>query len=177
MTAMSLVESKRGISEAESVTKLAELAFFFIPLTFAASLFSMQVKELDANTTSISIFFAVALTMTVSSYVLRLVIRSSVFLSFMLRWSKKIRTSTGTPSEAPITTATVLKWLWNRISPYMLPVYVIIPTTTLLAAVWTRSLQEGIKVGVTIALALLVLAVLLSMVLLRLGINNNVFAY
>ncbi|KAL8640669.1 MAG: hypothetical protein Q9226_008721 [Calogaya cf. arnoldii] len=51
MTTMSLIESKRGISEAESVTKLTELAFFFIPLTFAASLFSMQVKELDAGTT------------------------------------------------------------------------------------------------------------------------------
>ncbi|KAL8859001.1 MAG: hypothetical protein Q9178_004482 [Gyalolechia marmorata] len=173
MTAMSLVESKRGISEAESVTKLTELAFFFIPLTFAASLFSMQVKELDTNTTSISVFFAVALTITVSSYALRLVIRSSVFLGFIRRWRKKIQTSTDTPSAAPIATTTVLKWLWYRISPYMLPVCFIIPTTALLAALWTRSLQEGIKVGVTIALALLFLVALLPMVLLRWGINNK----
>ncbi|KAH6843494.1 hypothetical protein B0I37DRAFT_218904 [Chaetomium sp. MPI-CAGE-AT-0009] len=38
---MSLLESKRGIEEAESVSRLTELAFFFIPTTFAASLFSM----------------------------------------------------------------------------------------------------------------------------------------
>ena len=41
MANMSIVESKRGIAEAESVTKLTELAFFFIPLTFSASIFSM----------------------------------------------------------------------------------------------------------------------------------------
>ncbi|KAL8845892.1 MAG: hypothetical protein Q9221_008976 [Calogaya cf. arnoldii] len=173
MTAMSLVESKRGISEAESVTKLTELAFFFIPLTFAASLFSMQVKELDANTTSVAVFFAVALTITVCSYALRLVIRSSAFLGFMQRWKSKIRESTETPSGTPIATTTVLVWVWNRISPYMLLVYVMTLTTALLAALWTRSLQEGIKVAVTVALAWLLLAVLLSMALLRWGIKNN----
>ncbi|KAL8919418.1 MAG: hypothetical protein Q9208_006796 [Pyrenodesmia sp. 3 TL-2023] len=145
MTAMSLVESKRGISEAESVTKLTELAFFFIPLTFASSLFSMQVKELDSNTTSVGVFFAVALTITVCSYALRLMIRSSVFLSFMGRWKNEIRASTETPSGTPIATTTALRWSWNRASPYLLPVYVMIPTTALLAALWTRSLQEGIK--------------------------------
>ena len=40
---MSLIESKRGISQAESVAKLTELAFFFIPLAFSASFFSMPV--------------------------------------------------------------------------------------------------------------------------------------
>ncbi|KAL8757625.1 MAG: hypothetical protein Q9184_004161 [Pyrenodesmia sp. 2 TL-2023] len=117
MTAMSLVESKRGISEAESVTKLTELAFFFIPLTFAASLFSMQVKELDANTTSVGVFLAVALTITVCSYALRLVIRSTTFLSFMGRWKSEIRASTETSSGTPIATTTVLRWFWNRINP------------------------------------------------------------
>ncbi|KAL8717913.1 MAG: hypothetical protein Q9225_004891 [Loekoesia sp. 1 TL-2023] len=140
MTAMSLVESKRGISEAESVTKLTELAFFFIPLTFAASLFSMQVKELDASTTSVGVFLGVALTITVCSYALRLVIRSSAFLSFWRRWKKEIRTTTKSPSGSPIGTTTVLKWTWKRLSPYMYPVYVMIPTTAVLAGLWTRSL-------------------------------------
>lgn len=130
MTAMSLVESKRSISEAESVTKLTELAFFFIPLTFAASLFSMQVKELDANTTSVGVFLGVALTITVCSYALRLAIRSSAFLSFWRRWKKEIRTTTESPS---IRTTTVLKWIWTRLSSRMYVVYVMILTTALLA--------------------------------------------
>ncbi|KAI4193099.1 MAG: hypothetical protein LQ348_002970 [Seirophora lacunosa] len=168
MTAMSLVESKRGISEAESVTKLTELAFFFIPLTFAASLFSMQVKELDASTTSVGVFFGVALTITVCSYALRLVIRSSAFLRFLGRWKNEIRTSTGSPPGVPIATTMVLRWIWNRLSSYMYPVYVVIPTAAVLAALWTRSLQEGIKVGVTIALAMILFAVVLFLVLQRL---------
>ena len=44
MANMSIVESKRGIAEA-----------FFIPLTFSASIFSMQVKELNSATLSLSL--------------------------------------------------------------------------------------------------------------------------
>lgn len=171
MTAMSLVESKRGIAEAESVTKLTELAFFFIPLTFAASLFSMQVKELDASTTSVGVFFGVALSITVCSYALRLVIRSSAFLRFMRLWTNEIRTGTESPPGAPIATSMVLKWTWNRFKPYVYPVYAVIPTTAVLAALWTRSLQQGIKVGVTIALAMLTFAVVLFFALRRLNIR------
>ncbi|KAK3314869.1 hypothetical protein B0H66DRAFT_324581 [Apodospora peruviana] len=44
---MSLLESKRGIAQAESVTRLTELAFVFIPMSFAAALLSMQIQELQ----------------------------------------------------------------------------------------------------------------------------------
>lgn len=38
---LSIHESRGGIAEAEGVTKLTELAFLFLPLTFSASIFSM----------------------------------------------------------------------------------------------------------------------------------------
>ena len=41
---VALLESKRGIAEAESVTKLTELAFFFIPISVTATFFSMPVN-------------------------------------------------------------------------------------------------------------------------------------
>lgn len=41
---MSLIESKKAITQAEQVTKLTQLAFFFIPLTFVAGLFGMNVR-------------------------------------------------------------------------------------------------------------------------------------
>lgn len=167
MTAMSLVESKRGISEAESVTKLTELAFFFIPLTFAASLFSMQVKELDADTTSVGVFFGIALTITACSYALRLAIRSSLFLALLGRWKNDIRKSMNSPAGSPIATTMVLKWMWKRLNPYMYPVYIMIPTAALLAGLWTRSLQEGIKAGVTIALIIVVFSAVVLLVALR----------
>lgn len=111
---MSLVERKRGISEAESVTKLTELAFFFIPLTFASSLFSMQVKELDSSTTSVAVFLAVAMAVTISSYTVRLVILSSTFLSLWRQWKDDIRAERGIRSSGPIATSAVLKWIWER---------------------------------------------------------------
>ncbi|KAL8649550.1 MAG: hypothetical protein Q9226_005526 [Calogaya cf. arnoldii] len=173
MTTMSLIESKRGISEAESVTKLTELAFFFIHLTFAASLFSMQVKELDGSTTSVGVFLAVALAITICSYSLRLVIRSSKFLSLWLRWKDEIRAEKGIRPSTPIATSAVLKWIWQHLHTHIWPVYMIIPMAALLAALWTRPLQEDMKTGITIALAMLCLATVLLMVSMRYGISED----
>ncbi|KAF1993736.1 hypothetical protein P154DRAFT_582509 [Amniculicola lignicola CBS 123094] len=44
MATMSIIESRRAISQAESVTKLTSLAFFFIPLTLSATVFSINVE-------------------------------------------------------------------------------------------------------------------------------------
>jgi len=43
MSTMSIVESQKAIIEAETVSHLTALAFFFIPLTFVASIFSMNL--------------------------------------------------------------------------------------------------------------------------------------
>lgn len=43
MSTMSIVESHKAIKEAETVSKLTSLAFFFIPLTFVASIFGMNI--------------------------------------------------------------------------------------------------------------------------------------
>lgn len=172
MATMSLIESKRGISEAESVTKLTEWAFFFIPLTFTATLFSMQVKELDGST-SVSFFVAVALAITICSYGLRLVIRSPRFLGIWRRWGKVIRVEQGIQRSSPITTSAVLSWVWHRLRTHTLPVYIVIAMATLLAALWTRPLREGMKIGITTALAMICLTVILRMFSIRYRISEN----
>lgn len=54
VSTMSILESKKAISEAESISRLTELAFFFIPLSFTTSIFGMQIKVrfLDTFTNS-----------------------------------------------------------------------------------------------------------------------------
>ncbi|KAK0511441.1 hypothetical protein JMJ35_006014 [Cladonia borealis] len=47
MSTMSIVESQKAIALAETVSKLTSLAFFFIPLSFIASLFGMNLVEFD----------------------------------------------------------------------------------------------------------------------------------
>ena len=43
MSTMSIVKSQKAILEAETVLKLTALAFFFIPLSFVASLFGINL--------------------------------------------------------------------------------------------------------------------------------------
>ena len=157
MTLMSLVESKRGIAEAESVTKLTELAFFFIPLTFSASLFSMQIKELNASSISLGDFFLVAILVTASSYALHLIIRSPLVLRYWKNCKKDIRETSKIPADRPITTSSFVSWLWTRMDLVVCLVYISIPlcAATLLAAIWTRPLERGIKVGITVAFGFL----------------------
>jgi len=50
MSTMSIIESGKAIEGAEEVTKLTELAFFFVPLGFSASIFGMQVKVAKSRT-------------------------------------------------------------------------------------------------------------------------------
>lgn len=163
---MSLIESKRGIAEAESVTKLTEWAFFFIPLTFTASMFSMHVKELDRST-SVGLFLAVGLVITVCSYGLRLVIRSSRFLSRWRRLGKVIRDDQKIRPSTPIATSAVLRWVWQHINIRTWPVYMMIAMAALLAALWTRPLREGMKIGITTALAMICLAITFVMFTIR----------
>ena len=48
MATMSIVESQEAIAQAKTVSKLTNLAFFFIPLTLSASVFGMNIKVSDA---------------------------------------------------------------------------------------------------------------------------------
>jgi len=43
MSTLSILESQRAIAQAESISKLTQLAFFFIPLSFIATVFGMNV--------------------------------------------------------------------------------------------------------------------------------------
>ncbi|KAF1357261.1 hypothetical protein EJ07DRAFT_181443 [Lizonia empirigonia] len=78
---MSIIDSRRSIAEAESVSKLTELAFAFIPLSFVASLFSIQVHELGGG---VPLFQSTlgAIDFVVVAYGVRLSIRSSRLIEY-----------------------------------------------------------------------------------------------
>ncbi len=89
---ISLLESKRGIEEAESVSRLTELAFVFIPVTFAASLFSMQVQEFAESPPPVYAFIITAVVTVTVSYGLRVVQRSTLMTDWMRTTAYQIRT-------------------------------------------------------------------------------------
>jgi hypothetical protein len=49
MSSIAIVESARAIKEAESVAKLTQLAFFFIPLSLVAGAFGMNIKASESR--------------------------------------------------------------------------------------------------------------------------------
>ncbi|KAK6351929.1 hypothetical protein TWF718_005074 [Orbilia javanica] len=51
MSSMSILESGRAIAEATVVSKLTQLAFFFIPLSLVAAVFGMNINEFEGRLT------------------------------------------------------------------------------------------------------------------------------
>lgn len=66
----SLAESRKSIEMTDSVKVLTQLAFIFIPLTFSATIFGINVREFGTGDLPISAFIVTAIVVTASSMLL-----------------------------------------------------------------------------------------------------------
>ena len=180
VASVSILESRRGIAEAETVTRLTELgkttqitlivgmtayffltAFFFIPISFAATFFGMQVKELSHANTSIWVFFLLAFTISVSSYGLRLLIQSPHFL-FVLQWCKyAVREDAGIRQDQQIRTSFFLRWIWHQTSGGVVLLVWLLITLCPLIGIWKSGLIHTVKLVISLVVVLLSIAVLI----------------
>jgi CorA-like Mg2+ transporter protein len=64
---MAIEESRRSIKEAISVRRLTQLAFVFIPLSYASSLFGMNIREMTGNGSKLWAFIFTSLVLLISS--------------------------------------------------------------------------------------------------------------
>ena len=153
---LQFVESHRGITEAENVTRLTELAFFFIPLTFASSVFSMQVKELN-QPVSVWIFVALGLSLCGFSYLLRLIIRSSLVHYYKNTLMTKVREHSNLSPNSAIPATAFVAWLYAKFGPAAIFALCLVSILApALAVLWTREMGHGLKVVVTIVLVVFV---------------------
>ena len=144
---VSIVESKRGIAEAESVSRLTELAFLFIPLTFSASIFSMQVKELSGDNISIYAFFILGLILVCILYGIRLLIRSGFVIKTKKLLIDQVRTSNSIPLGAPIPARALLFWMWHRFwLVSVLGALLVAAIAVSLIELWARAINIEFKV-------------------------------
>ncbi|OSS48375.1 hypothetical protein B5807_07812 [Epicoccum nigrum] len=166
---MQIVDSRRSIAEAESVSKLTELAFVFIPLSFVASLFSMQVHELDGGVPAYR-FVLVAIGFVVMAYAVRLSIRSSHLVDYKNRVFVQIRNDSRLQYNETIPTHTFLSWVGlnlggavfkstkNFISVFAPLVLIIAMMCALLSPIvllWLRGIDKGFSAVITVLLLLL----------------------
>ncbi|KAK3368277.1 hypothetical protein B0H63DRAFT_74249 [Podospora didyma] len=162
---MSLLESKRGIQEAESVSRLTELAFIFIPMTFAAGLFSMQIRELADNPPPAYGFVIAAAVAVALSYGLRLVQRSTVVSESLNKWEDEIRRDEQVMTRV-IPIRKIAHWLMLKLRLKLLIFFVSSGSIAILVApLWTRTAMDtSFKVVITV-LALLCMLLVVGMVL------------
>jgi hypothetical protein len=152
-----------------SVAKLTELAFVFIPLSCVASLFSMQVHELDGGAPLYRAIL-VALAFIVLAYAIRLSIRSSSLIEYQNRTFQQIREEADLQSSEPVPTRSFLAytisgardvvWETNKQAfSIAAPLLVILttagPMAIPIALLWRRKMDTGFCAIVTILLILL----------------------
>jgi hypothetical protein len=114
---MQFAESRRSITETKTVTRLTELAFVFVPLSFCASLFSMSIDELE-NGVPVWIFIVTALAMIALAYAVRFFVGSELLINSTRRSLERFWSRTGVRrgADAPILTIAwfVVQDVWNN---------------------------------------------------------------
>ena len=155
-------DSHRSIAEAETVTRLTELAFLFIPLSFSTSIFGMQFVS---GSTPATTYIAVALALTSGSYLLRFIINRTTEQRIHLERSinKRITVYAKLRAGSRISTATFARWLVHVVKRYILRFWKLsfLGATTLvmlvipLPIIWT----SGINTGLQIALSCLLVSI------------------
>jgi hypothetical protein len=185
---MALLDSRRSIAEAQNVTRLTELAFLFIPMTFAATLLGMQIDQFE-NRVPLSTFVILGLSFTGFSYAVRLAIRSMwlrtivqsskesikvyadrqrqpvqrgyVPTSLFLRWLSQLLWSwfkftfsyiVGVVYLVMVIAWRLVSWLLNPFQFFLKPlIYIGLICIVPLAILWTREIDQGIQVAITVA--------------------------
>lgn len=163
------MNSRRSIAEAESVSKLTELAFIFIPLSFVASLFSMQVDELNEGV-SLYVFVLVAMAFVFIAYAIRLSIRCSQVVRYKQRMMAKVRNDSYLQPSQPIPTRQFVVWAskaivattWNSFkgfvvvtTPFVLVSAIVATILSPIVLLWLWGIHKGFSAVITVLLLVL----------------------
>lgn len=165
---MALLESKKSIAQATSVGKLTELGFIFVPISCAASLFSMNVEPLS-NPVPLASFIWGAVISLALAYLVRLLIRSSTLASLTKNHTRAIRDYYGLSMHSSIPTSTVIAYMspkllllnlktrlhgWElaaRFTSILLGVVLVSALMVPIAIIWTHQhLNSGFKSMMTV---------------------------
>lgn len=130
---LSILESQQQLEEAANVTKLTELAFIFVPLSFVASAFSMQIRELD-KPVPLSLVVAAGVVALGLAYATRLVIRSSITVNSVRVFQGAMREIANVPEDSPTPTRAFLQGILFLL-PYVSVLVITIPTLCMVMVV------------------------------------------
>lgn len=121
---MTLLENKRGIAEAESVGKLTDLGFIFIPASCVAAFFSMDVIELE-NGVPVRWVVCVVVTVLFLTYLIRIFVRSETIIDIKRQLAARIRADAKLLGDVFIPTRYVIRFVYRKTRFMVLNVWVI----------------------------------------------------
>ncbi|OGM49812.1 hypothetical protein ABOM_001491 [Aspergillus bombycis] len=176
---MGLLDSRRSIDEAHAITRLTELAFLFIPLSFSTSVFGMQIEPFK-DSAPVWKFFVVASAVTTFAYLMRLTMRSQWLASLKQNVKLDVRRyaeQRGLPVQVRSLSMLLLlqwfgtallrsskaTWVWIdrnsrkagtelwRVVGFPLGLFLMtgIVAVAPIAVLWTRSMDQGVQGTVT----------------------------
>lgn len=169
-------------------------AFVYIPVTFAAGIFGMNVTEIDASKTSIAAFVILAVTLVTLSYCVRLLLRSSAIATAKQSLMSEVRKLSRTPPGLPVRTRDFLAWgipgyrtAYRSLTSDEIPVgwqlyalfFMTIAAAYLLplSSVWSRSeLLSSVKATVSIATTMALIFALAGFVIYQIQARLVLFA-
>lgn len=131
----SLAQSALVIDQTSGINKLTELAFFFVPMSFITSIFSMQVLELTSRPPKIWTWGVALCAVVLITYSIRTAIRSPSMRMMALHCKATMlsRFTSGKPGDSArrfntVGTRTVLKFVFFATSLLALVFFVLIAT-------------------------------------------------
>ena len=149
-------DSHRSITEAETVTRLTELAFLFIPLSFSTSIFGMQFINGSTRSTT---YIAVAIALTSAAYILRFIIDRTTEQRANLKKSIRGRITAYAKLRigSRIPAATFFRWLVHIVNKFLLKfrkwsllgAIILSISTIALPIIWTSILNTGLQIAIS----------------------------
>jgi hypothetical protein len=151
------------MNETQTVTRLTELAFVFIPLSFCASLFSMSIRELGDGV-PVWVFIITSLVMVSVAYGVRILVGSDLLANSTRRSFERFWEITGVkPSDsdkAPMLTIVrfTVQEIWKSVRQALLvgtagSIAVTAPFVIPIVFMWTSTnMGRGFKTIITLFL-------------------------
>jgi hypothetical protein len=151
---LSMLVSRKQLSESSSVTKLTELAFIFVPLSFVASAFSMQIQELESPPSLVA-FFITAAAVIFTAYLIRVLANSRAFGNAGRRAERAARKYSHIPDSQPLPAGAYITFVFKTFVSLLCSVHSIV-VVCLGAIVWLwvgrSQVDSGFKAVLTAVL-------------------------
>jgi hypothetical protein len=153
---LSILESRKQLNESSSISRLTELAFVFVPMSFIASAFSMQVQELQPPP-HLTTFVLAAFIAVFFAYMVRLFFNSRIFGKGSRRIQRAARKHGQIQDGQAVPAGLYLTFFLSKVPLYFFSIYgIILACSAPVVWLWVDrgDVDSGFKAVLTVVVIL-----------------------